>query len=105
MSDRDLTGPERVRIATTAYAETEDLTGRFSDECCRLGPDLRAEYTALCAAYKAELVGPASPKEMQDTPMHQTHDHGLRADPPEAAITSMDCENADQVRAAFDTRP
>lgn len=33
-SDRDLTGPGRVRIATTAYAETEDHTGRFHDECC-----------------------------------------------------------------------
>ncbi|MFF9863264.1 phage/plasmid primase, P4 family [Streptomyces tendae] len=83
--DRDLTGPERVRIATTAYAETEDHTGRFYEECCRLGPDLRAEQTALYAAYTAwchnegaqiissrafasrtrELVGLASPKEMK----------------------------------------
>lgn len=82
--DRDLTGPERVRIATTAYAETEDHTGRFYEECCRLGPDLRAEQTALYAAYAAwcqnegalvmssrafasrtrELVGLASPKGM-----------------------------------------
>nr|WTB11964.1 phage/plasmid primase, P4 family [Streptomyces antimycoticus] len=81
---RDLTGPERVRIATTAYAETEDHTGRFYEECCRLGPDLRAEQTALYVAYRAwchtegalvmssrafasrtrELVGLASPKEM-----------------------------------------
>ncbi|MEW2077425.1 phage/plasmid primase, P4 family [Streptomyces sp. NPDC012403] len=81
---RDLTGPERVRIATTAYAETEDHTGRFYDECCVLGPDLRAEQTALYAVYRAwcqnegalamssrafaartrELVGLASPKEM-----------------------------------------
>jgi hypothetical protein len=51
--DRDLTGPERVRIATTAYAEAEDHTGRFYDECCRLGPDLRSEQTALYAAYTA----------------------------------------------------
>jgi putative DNA primase/helicase len=83
--DRDLAGPERVRIATTAYAETEDHTGRFYEECCRLGPDLRAEQTALYAAYTAwcqnegaqlissrafasrtrELVGLASPKEMK----------------------------------------
>jgi putative DNA primase/helicase len=83
--DRDLSGPERVRIATTAYAETEDHTGRFYDECCRLGPDLRAEQTTLYAAYTAwchnegaqiissrafaartrELVGLASPKEMK----------------------------------------
>ncbi|MEV5886616.1 phage/plasmid primase, P4 family [Streptomyces sp. NPDC052020] len=82
--DRDLTGPERVRIATTAYAETEDHTGRFYEECCRLAPELRAEQTTLYAAYKAwcqnegapamssrafaartrELVGLASPKEM-----------------------------------------
>ncbi|MFJ6686810.1 DNA primase family protein [Streptomyces werraensis] len=82
--DRDLTGPERVRIATTAYAETEDHTGRFYEECCTIAPDLRAEQTALYAAYKEwcqnegapamssrafaartrELVGLASPKEM-----------------------------------------
>ncbi|MFJ5035726.1 phage/plasmid primase, P4 family [Streptomyces sp. NPDC088560] len=82
--DRDLTGPERVRIATTAYAETEDHTGRFYDECCRLAPELRAEQTMFYAVYKAwcqtegapamssrafaartrELVGLASPKEM-----------------------------------------
>ncbi|MEU6284019.1 phage/plasmid primase, P4 family [Streptomyces sp. NPDC047028] len=82
--DRDLTGPERVRIATTAYAETEDHTGRFYDECCHLAPDLRAEQTTLYATYRAwcqnegapamtsrafaartrELVGLASPKEM-----------------------------------------
>ncbi|MFE4756521.1 phage/plasmid primase, P4 family [Streptomyces mirabilis] len=84
VGDRDLTGPERVRIATTAYAETEDHTGRFYEEACVLGPDLRAEQTALYAVYKAwchnegapamssrafaartrELVGLASPKEM-----------------------------------------
>ncbi|MGW3953693.1 DNA primase family protein [Streptomyces sp. NPDC004752] len=83
-SDRDLTGPERVRIATNAYAETEDHTGRFYEECCVLVSDLRAEQTALYAAYKTwcqnegapimssrafaartrELVGLASPKEM-----------------------------------------
>ncbi|MFM9662856.1 DNA primase, partial [Streptomyces scabiei] len=33
--ERDLTGPARVRIATSAYAETEDHTGRFFGECCR----------------------------------------------------------------------
>ncbi|MFJ9105643.1 phage/plasmid primase, P4 family [Streptomyces sp. NPDC102405] len=82
--DRDLTGPERVRIATSAYAETEDNAGRFYAECCRLGPDLRAEQTALYNVYMAwcqnegvkvvssrafaartrELVGLTSPKEM-----------------------------------------
>lgn len=81
---RDLTGPERVRIATTAYAETEDHTGRFYEECCALGPDLRAEQASLYSVYKAwcqnegapalssrafaartrELVGLASPKQM-----------------------------------------
>ncbi|MEE1931219.1 phage/plasmid primase, P4 family [Streptomyces sp. TRM 70351] len=82
--DKDLTGPERVRIATTAYAETEDHTGRFFDECCALNPDYRTEQASLYAAYKAwcqaegttaissrafaqrarELAGLASPKEM-----------------------------------------
>ncbi|MGV9349427.1 DNA primase family protein [Streptomyces spiralis] len=82
--DRDLTGPQRVRIATIAYAETEDHTGRFYEECCTLRPELRAEQTALYTAYKSwchnegappmssrafaartrELVGLGSPKEM-----------------------------------------
>jgi putative DNA primase/helicase len=82
--DRDLSGPQRVRIATTAYAETEDHTGRFYEECCVLGPDLRAEQTRLYAVYKTwcqnegapamssrafaartrELIGLSSPKEM-----------------------------------------
>ncbi|MEU8952501.1 phage/plasmid primase, P4 family [Streptomyces sp. NPDC048489] len=83
-SDRNLIGPERVRIATTAYAETEDHTGRFYEECCHLAPNLRVEQTALYAEYKRwcknegapdmssrafatrtrELVGLSSPKEM-----------------------------------------
>ncbi|WP_398999870.1 phage/plasmid primase, P4 family [Streptomyces sp. CBMA152] len=82
--DKDLTGPARVRIATTVYAETEDHTGRFFEESCALHPDHRAEQTRLYAAYRAwcqnegapvitsrafaararELVGLASPKEM-----------------------------------------
>ncbi|MEJ8640058.1 phage/plasmid primase, P4 family [Streptomyces sp. MS2.AVA.5] len=82
--DRDLTGPERVRIATNAYAETEDHTGRFYEESCRLAPELRAEQAALYAAYRAwchnegapavssrafaartrELIGLTSPKNM-----------------------------------------
>ncbi|MEU3619902.1 phage/plasmid primase, P4 family [Streptomyces sp. NPDC006872] len=82
--DKDLAGPHRVRIATSTYAETEDHTGRFYDECCTLATDLRAEQTALYAAYRTwcqnegapamssrafaartrELVGLASPKEM-----------------------------------------
>ncbi|MBV2353845.1 DNA primase [Streptomyces sp. J2-1] len=81
---RDLTGPERVRIATTAYAETEDHTARFYEECCRLGSELRAEQAALYAVYRAwcqqegappmssrafatrtrELVGLVSPRDM-----------------------------------------
>ncbi|MEU1457811.1 DNA primase family protein [Streptomyces avermitilis] len=82
--DKDLIGPERVRIATTAYAETEDHTGRFYDEHCVIDADLRAEQTNLYTAYRAwcqnegapamssrafaartrELVGLASPKQM-----------------------------------------
>ncbi|MEU3877744.1 phage/plasmid primase, P4 family [Streptomyces sp. NPDC029704] len=82
--DKDLTGPQPVRIATTAYAETEDHTGRFFEECCTLDPDHRVEQASLYAAYKTwcqnegataissrafaqrarELAGLASPKEM-----------------------------------------
>ncbi|MGY4920757.1 primase-like DNA-binding domain-containing protein, partial [Streptomyces sp. 900116325] len=82
--DKDLTGPDKVRIATTAYAETEDHTGRFFDETCILSPDYRTEQKGLYDAYKAwcqsegappassrafaararELVGLSSPKEM-----------------------------------------
>lgn len=82
--DKDLTGPERVRVATTAYADTEDHTGRFFDESCALDPAQRAEQATLYAAYRnwclnegttplssrafaaraRELIGLASPKEM-----------------------------------------
>ncbi|MGA5874189.1 DNA primase family protein [Streptomyces cinereoruber] len=82
--EKDLTGPDKVRIATTAYAETEDHTGRFFDEACLLGPDYRTEQKALYDAYRAwcssegcltlsnrtfaararELLGLSSPKEM-----------------------------------------
>jgi putative DNA primase/helicase len=82
--DRDLTGPETVRIATTAYAETEDHAGRFFEECCTLGADGKAEQANLYAAYRRwcqnegasamssrafaqrvrDLVGLASSKEM-----------------------------------------
>ncbi|MCX5355662.1 phage/plasmid primase, P4 family [Streptomyces mirabilis] len=84
VGDRDLTGPQRVRIATTAYAETEDHTGRFFEECCSLAPGLRTEQAGLYAVYRSwcqnegapalssrafaararELAGLASPKEM-----------------------------------------
>ncbi|MEU2652178.1 MULTISPECIES: phage/plasmid primase, P4 family [Streptomyces] len=82
--EKDLTGPERVRIATSAYAEIEDHTGRFLAESCRIDAGLRAEQAQLYAAYKGwcqnegapavssrafaarvrETVGLASPKEM-----------------------------------------
>ncbi|MER7960249.1 phage/plasmid primase, P4 family [Streptomyces sp. NPDC096030] len=82
--EKDLTGPGKVRIATTAYAETEDHTGRFFDEACILNPDARTEQKSLYDAYRGwcgsegclpmnnrtfaararELLGLASPKEM-----------------------------------------
>ncbi|MFF2558018.1 primase-like DNA-binding domain-containing protein, partial [Nocardia sp. NPDC058058] len=82
--EKDLTGPAPVRIATTAYAETEDHTGRFFEECCTFDPDHRAEQARLYNVYRTwcqnegaptvssrafasrarELVGLASPKEM-----------------------------------------
>jgi P4 family phage/plasmid primase-like protien len=59
--DKDLTGPARVRIATTAYAETEDHTGRFFGECCTLAPELRAEQAGLYAAYKTWCQNEGAP--------------------------------------------
>lgn len=49
---RDLTGPEQVQAATTAYAETEDHIGRFLSECCTLRPSLRAEQAHLYNSYQ-----------------------------------------------------
>ncbi|MDQ8707197.1 phage/plasmid primase, P4 family [Streptomyces sp. LHD-70] len=50
-----LDGPQRVRLATRAYAATEDHIGRFLTECCCRDPDaeseLRAEQGALYASY------------------------------------------------------
>ncbi|WP_103533257.1 phage/plasmid primase, P4 family, partial [Streptomyces sp. SM11] len=83
-SPRDLTGPETVRIATTAYAETEDHTGRFLTERCTLQPHHRVEQARLYNAYRTwsraegitptssrafaarvrETIGLSSPKEM-----------------------------------------
>jgi putative DNA primase/helicase len=82
--EKDLTGPQRVQVATTAYAETEDHVGRFLTECCKLSSTMRAEqatlyttYTRWCgfeganpvsarsfAARVREAVGLTSPKEM-----------------------------------------
>lgn len=82
--ERDLTGPERVRIATTAYADTEDHTGRFLNECCAIDEGQRAEQASLYEAYRTwcrnegaptvssrsfaarvrETIGLASPKGM-----------------------------------------
>ncbi|WP_331731952.1 phage/plasmid primase, P4 family [Streptomyces sp. NBC_00989] len=56
LTTRDnLEGPDRVRIATSAYANTEDHIGRFLTECCtrdtEAQPDLRVEQGLLYAAY------------------------------------------------------
>lgn len=49
--EKDLIGPERVRLATTAYAETEDHMGRFLAETCKIDTGLRAEQKHLYLAY------------------------------------------------------
>ncbi|MFE6946613.1 DNA primase family protein [Streptomyces chartreusis] len=99
--DRDLGGPQRVRLATTAYAETEDHTGRFFEECCVLGAKHRAEQARLYGCYSAwcqregapavssrafaqrvrDLVGLASPKGMILSNSHKFYPGiGMRAD-------------------------
>ena len=82
--DKDLAGPQRVQVATTAYAETEDHVGRFITECCKIDPGMRAEQAPLYSAYTRwcgfeganpvsaralasrvrDAIGIASPKEM-----------------------------------------
>ncbi|WP_438306784.1 DNA primase family protein (plasmid) [Streptomyces sp. HUAS TT11] len=56
LATRDpLDGPDQVRLATTAYASTEDHIGRFLEECCtRDGetPDLRVEQGLLYEKYQ-----------------------------------------------------
>ncbi|MFC5204180.1 DNA primase family protein [Streptomyces kaempferi] len=49
--DKDLAGPVRVQIATTAYAETEDHVGRFLAESCKIEDSMRAEQAQLYGAY------------------------------------------------------
>jgi putative DNA primase/helicase len=50
-----LAGPDRVRMATDAYAATEDHIGRFLNECCTTtgdsGAELRVEQGQLYTAY------------------------------------------------------
>ncbi|MFE9966457.1 phage/plasmid primase, P4 family (plasmid) [Streptomyces sp. NBC_01724] len=58
LATRDtLAGPDRVRIATSAYANTEDHIGRFLTECCTQDtenqPELRVEQGLLYAAYSS----------------------------------------------------
>lgn len=62
--ENDLTGPQPVQVATTAYAETEDHMERFLSEACKVAPELRAEQKHLYLAYsrwcEAEGATPAS---------------------------------------------
>ncbi len=59
LATRDpLEGPDRVRIATTAYATTEDHIGRFLSECCTRSADaecsdMRVEQGLLYTQYSA----------------------------------------------------
>ncbi|MFC7220982.1 phage/plasmid primase, P4 family [Streptomyces polyrhachis] len=54
-----LTGPDRVQLATDAYAATEDHMGRFLTECCLrdLNPELRVEQGVLYGAYSSWCSG------------------------------------------------
>ncbi|WP_329583290.1 DNA primase family protein [Streptomyces sp. NBC_01361] len=59
LTTRDpLHGPDRVRLATTAYAATEDHIGRFLAECCTRTPgtdetELRVEQGLLYTEYSS----------------------------------------------------
>ncbi|MGW7256777.1 DNA primase family protein [Streptomyces sp. NPDC054834] len=72
LTTRDpLEGPDRVRIATSAYANTEDHIGRFLAECCTRDTDgdselrveqglLYTEYSSWCTS--GEGIRPATPR-------------------------------------------
>jgi putative DNA primase/helicase len=64
--ERDLVGPTRVQVATTAYAETEDNFARFLAEKCKLEPSLRAEQATLYGDYtrwcSLEAATPLTPR-------------------------------------------
>lgn len=72
LATRDpLEGPDRVRIATSAYATTEDHIGRFLAECCtrdgEAGRELRVEQGLLYTEYSSwcnagEGIRPATPR-------------------------------------------
>ncbi|MFI6485725.1 phage/plasmid primase, P4 family [Nonomuraea sp. NPDC050663] len=82
--EKDLSGPQRVRVATNAYAETEDHIGRWLSDACKIEAGLRAEQAHLYGAYVRwcadeganpvsarafatrvrDALGLASPKEM-----------------------------------------
>ncbi|MFF4369400.1 phage/plasmid primase, P4 family [Streptomyces sp. NPDC001594] len=106
--EKDLTGPDRVRLATTAYAETEDHMGRFLTELCRLEAGLRAEQAMLYQAYRKwclaeganpvtsrafaarirETLGMSSPKQMLTSNQRKFYPGiGLLASP-EQEVTS-----------------
>ena len=45
--------PDAVRAATAQYREAQDQLGRFIEECCETGGELKARARPLYAAYKA----------------------------------------------------
>ncbi|SEE58847.1 phage/plasmid primase, P4 family [Streptomyces sp. TLI_105] len=84
LATRDpLEGPDRVQIATTAYAATEDHIGRFLSECTSrcgdvtgTGKDLRVEQGTLYAEYSfwcqtVEGIRPASPRAFAQRVRHE----------------------------------
>ncbi|MFI5618057.1 phage/plasmid primase, P4 family [Streptomyces sp. NPDC051567] len=102
--EKDLTGPARVSIATTAYAETEDHMGRFINEACALESGMRAEQSRMYQAYRQwcideganpvtsrafaarvrESLGMSSPKQMLTSNQRKYYPGiGLLADPGE----------------------
>ncbi|MFG2234299.1 primase-like DNA-binding domain-containing protein [Streptomyces sp. NPDC048723] len=48
-------------MATSAYAETEDHTGRFFEECCTFHADHRAEQARLYSVYRTWCQNEGAP--------------------------------------------
>jgi putative DNA primase/helicase len=57
-----LVAPDVVKEATEDYFDTEDLLGRWVDECCERGPGLKTKATPLWDSFRtfAEANGEAA---------------------------------------------
>lgn len=75
--DLQLNGPQRVRLATQDYEESEDSVGRFLKDCCVIGSEYRVLQPHLGKAYRAwcqsEGLTPVSPRDLGGAVRQKLH--------------------------------